>query len=350
MKHQHYNVIGIMSGTSLDGVDIVHAKLVSQPEWGFQIHATQCISYTQAWRARLAHAVSMDLEEIEQLDRDYTRLLAGIINDFKSRNPTSNILAICAHGHTVKHEPVKGITIQIGNRPELATLTRERVVCDFRIQDVQLGGQGAPLVPIGDHLLFASYDYCLNLGGFSNVSLLKNNSRIAYDICPVNVVLNTLATRLGKEYDEGGAFAKAGTINTPVVNQLNRLDYYTAPAPKSLGMEWVNHEVMPLIKQLDPVDAIATFTDHAARQISKALPANERVLATGGGVYNSYLMDRIAHYRGAVISLPSDSLINYKEALIFGLLGVLRLRNQNNCLATVTGASHDHSSGKIYLP
>ena len=258
--------------------------------------------------------------------------------------------AVCSHGHTILHQPEKGITLQIGNLPILATLLNKTVVCDFRKQDVALGGEGAPLVPIGDQLLFSEFDYCLNLGGFANVSTQKENRRIAYDICPVNIVLNPLAEQLGVPYDDGGKFAKQGNMLPQLLEKLNRLPFYKQNYPKSLGLEWVLKNVFPLLdtNRYKTQDLLRTFTEHSAIQLATNFTQNSSVLVTGGGAYNTYLIERVKAHKTVHFIHPDDTLINYKEALIFGLLGVLKLRDDVNCLASVTGAQHDHSSGVVY--
>jgi anhydro-N-acetylmuramic acid kinase len=260
--------------------------------------------------------------------------------------------AVCSHGHTILHQPHNGFTLQIGNLPQIATLVGETVVCDFRVQDVELGGQGAPLVPVGDRLLFAEYDYCLNLGGFSNVSFEHGGKRLAFDIAPVNTVLNFYANQLGLDYDDGGKIARTGNRNEGLFAALNALDYYQKPFPKSLGFEYVKTVVLPLLQNY-PIaleDKLHTFTEHIAYQTAKALPNQQgKMLVTGGGAYNCYLMERMQHYVPQLqLIIPEEKTLEFKEALIFALLGVLKLRNEINVLCTVTGALHDHSSGMIY--
>lgn len=348
MNSKTYNVIALMSGTSLDGIDICYLSLVRDQNWSFQIQISKTISYSETWKELLQNALNNS--NLKMLDQRYTSYLGGIINSFLKEHAINDVIAICSHGHTVLHEPKKGVTLQIGNLPDIAKITGVRTICDFRIQDVSLGGQGAPLVPIGDKLLFNEYDYCLNLGGFANISFEQNGKQIAYDICPVNVVLNHYSNILGSEYDENGAFAKAGTINTTVLNELNGLEYYHRDAPKSLGMEWVQKFIYPILNKVkDPKDAIATFTAHASQQIALHLKTGN-VLVTGGGAYNSYLIASVRNKTLVHIVIPENELIEYKEAVIFGLLGVLRLRNENNCLSSVTGAVKDHCSGVIHLP
>lgn len=344
-----YNVIAVMSGTSLDGVDISYIELCKKKEWSFQIIYSETICYAEEWKTKLKN--SLYVNDLAFLDEQYTEFLSSLIKDFIVRNDIRDVVAICSHGHTVYHQPSKGITKQIGNLPILSMLTGYRTVCDFRVQDVLLGGQGAPLVPIGDQLLFGAYDYCLNLGGFANVSYDDNGVRKAYDICAVNVVLNHFAAILGSEFDDNGAFAKAGLIDSTILKQLNELPYYTLGAPKSLGIEWVHDNVFPILSSIkSPLNALATYTYHIVVQLSNSLKGHGKVLVTGGGAKNKYLIAQLMKLTNAEIIVPAESLIDYKEALIFGLLGVLKLRNEDNCLASVTGASIDHSSGNIYLP
>ena len=260
--------------------------------------------------------------------------------------------AVCSHGHTILHQPHNGFTLQIGNLPLLHDLLPYTIVCDFRVQDVALGGQGAPLVPIGDELLFSEYDYCLNLGGFSNISFHENGIRKAFDISPVNTVLNYYANAMGLPYDDGGTIAKTGTIHPELLAQLNGLAYYKKAYPKSLGMEFVNDTIFPLLHSfaLPAAAILRTFVEHIAFQIAAVCKPNTKLLITGGGAYHTFLIDRLTHHLPSVqISIPDDKTIQFKEALIFALLGVLRLRNEVNVLASVTGAQRDHSSGQIYI-
>jgi anhydro-N-acetylmuramic acid kinase len=355
MAKENYNVIGVMSGTSLDGIDLAHVNLnFKDKKWGYTIHEALTVPYTNAWVERLKEAVDYTPEQLELLNNEYTILLASVIKGFIDDNNINEIDAVCSHGHTILHQPKKGYTLQIGNLPGIETIIGQPVVCDFRVQDVKLGGQGAPLVPIGDRLLFTEYDYCLNLGGFSNISFEENGKRIAYDICPVNTVLNHFAGYYGKDYDDGGEIASGGKINPELLIQLNNLEYYQLLYPKSLGFEFVKENILPIISNYDiPVaDVLRTFTEHIALQIAAAIQ-NEAATAliTGGGAYNTYLINRIKQLAPHIeIKIPDDKTIQYKEALIFALLGVLRLREEINVLCSVTGASADHSSGTVYMP
>ena len=352
MAKKTYNLIGVMSGTSLDGVDIASVKISTKPQYTAEIVTAITVPYTEEWEQKLKAGIHQSPEHLALLDEDYTDYLGQCISQFIDDNNIKNLDAVCSHGHTILHQPEAGITLQIGNLPKLATAINQTVVCDFRTQDVTLGGQGAPLVPIGDQLLYSKYDYCLNLGGFANVSSEKNGNRLAYDICPVNVVLNIYAQRLGEPYDTGGAFAKAGTINPELLKQLNALPFYAKSAPKSLGMEWVHSHILPLLEDADSnsMDILATFTEHVAIQLANQFKEGSKVLVTGGGAFNGYLLERVAFHKDLNIVLPDSKLIEFKEALIFALLGLLKLEGAINCLSSVTGARKDHSSGMVYYP
>lgn len=346
-------MIGVMSGTSLDGVDLAHIHFTLHDGiWDFKILEAETVAYDTEWFNRLKNAVQFSQSALIQLNKEYTNLSAEIINNFISKYKIKNLDAVCSHGHTILHQPQNGFTLQIGNLPKIAKLVNQKVVCDFRVQDVQLGGQGAPLVPIGDQILFADYDYCLNLGGFSNVSFSENNTRIAFDISPVNTVLNFYANQMDLDYDDKGSIAKSGKLNQPLLDELNALSYYSKSYPKSLGFEFVKETVLPLIEKhtISREDKMHTFTIHVAFQIAEALSKkNAKLLITGGGAYNDFLIEAIqTHLPEMELIIPDKKILEYKEALIFALLGVLKLRGEINVLSSVTGAKKDHSSGEIY--
>ncbi len=342
-----------MSGTSLDGIDLAYINFtIKDNKWSYQILESETISYSQDWLNKLKVAVSFSEEKLIELNEEYTELIGTIIKSFIDKHQLKNIDAVCSHGHTILHQPQNGFTLQIGNLPKIAKIIQEKVVCDFRVQDVQLGGQGAPLVPIGDRILFSEYDYCLNLGGFSNISFEENSKRIAFDISPVNTVLNFYANKLGFDYDDKGKIARSGKVNHDLLNELNALDYYKKSFPKSLGFEFVKEIVLPLIERytISIEDKMHTFTEHIALQTSIALPNKTgKILITGGGAYNDFLIERMQfHLPNIQIIIPDNKTLEFKEALIFALLGVLKLRNEINVLSSVTGAKMDHSSGIIY--
>ena len=352
LKQNRYRAIGVMSGTSLDGVDLCEVDFFyHQNKWSYKILKTQTISYETEWKKNLEHAHKLPKKDIKILDEKYCKLLSQFILKFMDK--PDEIDMVCSHGHTIWHQPEKGWTYQIGNLEILSQLIQKTVVCDFRTADVALGGQGAPLVPIGDELLFGDYDYCLNIGGFVNISYQQGNDRLAYDICPANKILNLYAEKFGVEYDDKGKIASQGLCQQDLFAQLNALDFYkkTIP-PKSLGVEWLEKELLPEIEsfKISNEDILNTLSHHIAYQISKALKVrNAQVLITGGGAYHDYLIKCLKKYASDIeIHIPNPKIIDYKEALIFGLLGVLRYRGENNVLKSVTGAKKDHSSGKVF--
>ena len=343
-----------MSGTSLDGIDLaeLYFSVSEKGIWSFEIGVSETIAYPIIWKNNLQEAISYSEEKMKRFNKKYTLYLSEVISKFIKKNSLKNIDAVSSHGHTIWHQPKDGLTLQIGNLPKLAALINQKIVCNFRMQDVALGGNGAPLVPIGDQLLFKEYNYCLNLGGFANISFEEEGKRIAYDISPVNIVLNVLAEKLGFPYDDDGKFAEKGKVDTKLFQQLNQLKYYKENPPKSLGFEWVQKNIFPLLEvfNISTIDQLATVTEHVAFQISTEIKKNASVLVTGGGTFNTYLLKRIQYYKSCNLVVPSSELIEYKEALIFGLLGVLKLRNEVNCLASVTGAKQNHCSGFVYKP
>ncbi|MBT0607500.1 anhydro-N-acetylmuramic acid kinase [Aequorivita echinoideorum] len=353
MKKESYHIIGVMSGTSLDGIDLAEINFkYSEGKWDFEIITAETVPYSVFWRNELKNAIQYSEVKLDRLDFKYTEKLCNEILNFIKKNNILEIDAICSHGHTIFHQPEKGFTYQIGNIPRIAKMLGHTVVCDFRKQDVELGGQGAPLVPIGDRMLFPEYDYCLNLGGFANCSFEKNGKRIAFDICPANIVLNKYAEKLGKDFDEDGDFARSGTIDDNLLRQLNSLKFYSENPPKSLGVEWVNKFIFPVLtaSKLSEENILRTFTEHVAIQLANQFPEKASVLITGGGAYNSFLMERLKANTSVEIKIPQPEIVEFKEALVFGFLGVLKLRGENNCLASVTGAVRDHDSGKIFFP
>lgn len=342
-----YFAIGLMSGTSLDGLDICYAKFQNITNWEFEILKAETIPYSPEWKNHLQNAILLSTEDLLALDKEYGFYLGEKTQEFISKNNITDLDFIASHGHTVFHQPQRKFTLQIGDGRAIKLTTKKPVIYDFRSQDVLMGGNGAPLVPIGDELLFSQYDACLNLGGFSNISLQKNHQRIAFDISPVNVVLNYFAEKLGKNYDENGDFARNGAINFKILEQLNALTFYQKPAPKSLGVEFVNSEIFPLLKDEIPENIIATFTEHIAEQIAKVFNDNElkTVLVTGGGTFNTYLLEKIREKSQTELIVPDENIINFKEALIFAFMGVLRLTNEVNVLCSATGSSENHCSG-----
>jgi len=343
-----FHAIGLMSGTSLDGLDLCFAKFTKQNSgWNYEILQAETFPYSDFWENKLRNSINLKAEELFELNSTFGFFLAKKTQEFIEKYALKNIDVIASHGQTVFHQPEKKYTVQIGDGKAIKILTKITVVYDFRTQDVLLGGNGAPLVPIGDELLFSEFDACLNLGGFSNISFKENGKRIAFDICPVNIVLNYFAKYLGNDFDENGDFAKAGKVNSEILKKLNSLDYYHQDPPKSLGIEWVNENIFPKLRTETPENNLATFTEHAAFQIAEIFKKFnlKKVLFTGGGTYNAHLLERIRHYSETEIIVPKKEVIDFKEALIFAFMGVLKINNEINVLSSATGSSEDHITG-----
>lgn len=357
-NNQEYKVLGIMSGTSLDGLDLAFCSFrIQNGTYTFRIEQASTIPYSAEWQLRLSGLVNASGLELTQAHTDLGLYIGTEARKFIDAHHLKPDL-IASHGHTIFHQPQKGFSLQIGDGYPLMLSSGCRVVNDFRSLDVALGGQGAPLVPVGDALLFAEYDFCLNIGGIANVSARHQQQRIAYDICPANMVLNYLSRQAGRDYDEGGKMAAAGQLHKGLLEELNRLEYYQQSFPKSLGYEWVAAEVFPLLEKysLPAEDILHTFCHHIARQVHNALrplagDGPMRLLATGGGAYNTYLIGLMKQELASLdiaLVVPDNDLVEYKEALVFALLGILRMRGETNCLASVTGASRDSCGGIIY--
>ncbi len=355
MEQNNWTALGIMSGTSLDGVDLCLCNFSNiDGKWSFRIIESHTYPYPKELEDKLVFNSNLTAVELLNLDHELGLHLGELVLKFLTefRIDKDEVNLISSHGHTLYHRPAEGVTLQIGNGPDLFAKTGIPVVCDFRKQDVAFGGQGAPLVPVGDKHLFADYDACMNLGGFANISFESNGERLAFDIAPVNFVMNRLAQKLGSAYDNNGAFARKGTLNSDLLKDLNELKYYTRPIPKSLGAEWVWEVFNPVLWQYSesPENLLRTIAEHVSIQISKTLNSQrlKQCLVTGGGAYNSFLMELIEEKTDCQIILPEREIIENKEALIFAFMGVLRMRGENNVLKSVTGASQNHSSGIIY--
>jgi anhydro-N-acetylmuramic acid kinase len=351
---QLYKVIGLMSGTSLDGVDIAWCEFEQRNnQWSFEIRNAVTIAYSDLWRKRLSEANNLDAYNFSLLNCEYGSYLGDHVRDFVLRYSLMPDL-VASHGHTIFHRPDLGVTVQIGHGAYIAKSSGLPVVCDFRSPDVARGGEGAPLVPVGDQLLFSEYRYCLNLGGFGNISFDQSGERIAFDICPVNIVLNHLARKMGKSFDENGNIARQGEIDANLLASLNELSYYQKNPPKSLGREWLESVVLPILEKstISTKDKIRTFTEHIAIQVVESTINKKigQILVTGGGAHNVFLLKRIEFHSNNKIVIPDQLLTDYKEAMIFAFLGLRRYQGLNNIFGSVTGASCDLCSGAIYLP
>lgn len=339
-----------MSGTSLDGLDIAFCTFAFENnKWKYEIKEAETYKYPVEILKQLTTCSEFSAYEFVNFHNTYGTYLGKKINQFIKKHQLKNIDFIASHGHTIFHTPENRLTFQIGNGAYIAAETKITTISDFRTFDVALSGQGAPLVPIGDKLLFNDYHYCLNLGGFSNVSFEKNEKRIAFDICPVNIVINHYSRQFGKEFDKNGNFAKKGKINSELLFDLNNIKFYNQKAPKSLGKEWLDGIFIPIVEQynISIEDKLRTIYEHIAIQISKIIK-DKNTLITGGGAFNSFLIKLIEEKSKSKIIIPDKKTIDFKEALIFAFLGALRYRNEINCLQSVTGAKKDNVGGIIH--
>lgn len=352
-----YTIIGLMSGTSCDGLDIALCTFSRKNEldWSYVLSCSKTVNYTRELELKLKQAIHCSSVELCQLDIVFAKFMAFEVNKFIAENnlKREDITAIASHGHTVFHQPEKGFTKQIGCGETMAYHTGIKVINNFRQKDIAAGGQGAPLVPIGDKLLFnRKAQAFLNIGGFCNISIL-NNEVIAFDVCPGNLPLNKTIERIGKQYDKNGDEARAGSINKSMLQKLNSIPYYSQNPPKSLGLEWLEEHFLSLLSiDLPTQDLLCTIIEHIAMQIARTLNEYDvnRLMISGGGTNNGFLIERIkAHFSGDVY-IPDIEVIEYKEAIIFGLLGALNLAGQPNCLSSVTGASKNVIGGEIHLP
>lgn len=357
-----YRAIGLMSGSSLDGLDIVFTELHENGgKWSYEILKTACYPYSEDWTKRLSSATDLSAREYLLLHTAYGRYLGQEVLRFIEENELQYKVALVAsHGHTTFHMPERKMTAQLGDGAALAAVTNLPVVTDLRSLDIAFGGQGAPVVPIGEKLLFSGYDYFLNIGGIANISM-NAGDYIAFDICAANRVLNLLALQEGLAFDENGQLAAAGRLNQGLLDQLNMLGYYGQAYPKSLANDFGTDTVFPLITAsgLSTADALHTYVEHIALQIRNAvtsLPNHpspvSRMLVTGGGALNGYLVGKISEQLdglGIEIVVPEKKLVQYKEALVMALMGVLRWREENNVLSSVTGAARDSVGGAMWM-
>lgn len=344
--------IGLMSGTSVDGLDVCCASFSRREDglWQFQIDAARGYTYPPELRRRLREEVQhMSAREFVAFHSEYGFFLGDRVNDFMAETGLHPDI-IASHGSTVFHEPDRQIMFQIGDGAAIAARTGIPTVSDFRRLDIMLGGQGAPLVPIGDNLLFGDYDYCLNIGGFSNISYREGERRIAFDISPVNYVINHYCLTVGLDMDRDGLLAARGTVCEPLLERLDALDYYQRSAPKSLAREWVEREVFPLLDNcaLPLEDLLRTFYEHCAGQLARVTVPGRRILVTGGGAWNRFLLERMQALSGCELVVPEPTVVEFKEALIFAFLGVLYMQDQPSCLRSVTGARHDNIGGMLF--
>ena len=354
LKMKNTTGLGLMSGTSLDGLDMALCSFRQvKNRWVYEIISTKTVSYPDSLSKQLAEAHKYSGLKLTKLDRKYGRWLGNKVVQFNKRH---GILPsfIASHGHTVFHQPANRITLQIGNGAEILSTTGITTITDFRSVDMALGGQGAPLVPVGDYLLFSDYDFCLNLGGIANISCGNDNNRLAWDICPANMALNFIAGKMNMKMDIDGIEGKKGLVNKQLLGELNGLEFYKILPPKSLGREWFERNFLKILTdhQASWHDKLRTVYEHISLMVASACLSypEGRLLITGGGAHNIFLIERINHNSKHDIIIPGKNIIDFKEALIFAFLGLLRLENKVNCLSSVTGSSKDSIGGSVYQP
>lgn len=350
-----------MSGSSLDGLDIAFVQLQENGgKWNFEILHTDCYEYNSEWIAKLKNAVSLSALDYQLLHTEYGHYLGKQVNIFIEKNNLHHqVNLISSHGHTTFHVPEKLMTAQLGDGAAIAAQAQLPVVTDLRAMDLALGGQGAPIVPIGEKLLLDDYTYFLNLGGIANISANINDRLVAFDVCAANRVLNMLVEEKGSAFDDGGKIASAGNIDNDLLQKLNALEYYDLPYPKSLANDFGIETVFPIIKKslLGVEDAMRTYVEHIVFQIKNAiqdqLPSGDgQLLATGGGAFNTFLVERLKAVLNEInieVIIPGKNLVNYKEALIMALIGTLRWREEYNVLSSVTGAKRNSIGGALWL-
>ncbi|MEO7293080.1 MAG: anhydro-N-acetylmuramic acid kinase [Ginsengibacter sp.] len=357
-----YKVIGLMSGSSLDGLDIAFVQLHENGgKWSYEIILADCYEYDSQWINKLKNAIDLPALDYQLLHTEYGHYLGKQVNLFIEKNNLHHQVAlISSHGHTTFHAPQKLMTAQLGDGAAIAAETHLPVVTDLRAMDIAFGGQGAPIVPIGEKLLLGDYTYFLNLGGIANISANINDSLVAFDVCAANRVLNMLAEEKGFAFDDDGKIAAAGKINEELLQKLNELEYYKLPHPKSLANDFGIEMVFPIIKRssISVEDAMRTYVEHIVHQIKNAIVTcqmstdNSQLLATGGGVFNSFFIERLKNILQEInveVFIPEENLAKYKEALIMALMGILRWREEYNVLASVTGAKLNSIGGALWL-
>ncbi len=356
----NYTAIGIMSGSSMDGLDIACVEFSEQKgKWSFNIVAAETKTISAAWIRRLMASTTLSAKDYLLLHTNFGSYCGEKVLTFLKENKIQKkIDCIGFHGHTTFHLPQQKMTHQLGDGAALAAITGIPVVSDLRALDVALGGQGAPIVPIGESLLFSDHNYFLNIGGIANISIHQQKRVIAFDVCPANRVLNMLAALAKKKFDKNGMMAAKGIVNEALLKKLNTLNYYRKAYPKSLANDFGTGIVFPLIRKFEKnIDnGLATYTEHIAWQVMHSIRKNKnkndgRLLVTGGGALNKFLIERLQYHFGKIgvdVIVPGKDIVNYKEALVMALIGVLRLRNEKNVLATVTGASRDSSGGALW--
>jgi anhydro-N-acetylmuramic acid kinase len=355
-----YNVIGVTSGNSLDGLDLVFAVLTEvRGKWTVEIRAAERKPYTMEWTEKLAGAVNLPARDYLLLHSEYGHYTGYAVKQFIADHQLDHqVHFISSHGHTTFHMPSQKMTAQLGEGASIAAVTELPVISDLRAMDVALGGKGAPLEPIAEQLLFPDYNYRLNLGGNATISAVVNGSFVAFDICPCNYILDAVAQTLGKTYDEDGKLAAGGVTDNALLESLNGLAYYAQTYPKTLASKFGTGTVLPMIQgqQLSTQGKLNTYTQHITKQIALSIAplqdgSEQKLLLTGGGAFNSYLVacirEQLQPYNIEII-IANTQTITFRSALMTALLGALRWRQEPNALVSVTGAEKDSVGGALW--
>lgn len=355
-----YNVIGVTSGTSLAGLDLVFVALTEvRGKWTYEIKAAERLAYTPEWEEKLGSAANLPARDYLLLNSEYGHYTGHAVKQFISQHQLDHqVHFITAHGHTVFHVPGQKMTAQLGDGAAIAAVTGLPVISDLRAMDVALGGKGAPILPIAEQLLFPDYRYRVNLGENATIAIQKDEQFLAFDICPCNYILDTLAETLGRAYDDEGKLAAGGVTDQPLLGALNGLAFYNEKYPRTLASKFGTGIVMPMIQQhqLSTQGKLNTYTHHIAAQIEKVvkdlLPQEEdtsrSLLLTGGGTANTYLVKVIEEVLQPLNITVTTQNEPFRNALMIALLGALRWRQEPNALASVTGAEKDSVGGALW--
>ena len=345
MKKTSFRIIGVMAGSSMDGLDLAEVSFeLKNDRWGYLIHKTETIEYPTKLLERLKISSAENQASQQKLDKEFGKWISEQINGFNE----SEIDLVAVHGHTVIHKPQNQISWQLGDGKIIANECNVPCITEFRTLDVQLGGQGAPLVPFGDFNLFSAYSACLNLGGIANISIRESGT--AWDICPCNQILNYLAGQKGLLYDMDGELARKGSLMEELFNKIQKDHFFEQHPPKSLPNNYLSTD---LFENINIEDGLHTYCHFVAQQIKKdLLNVNPgKMLISGGGAHNSFLIQLIRRQLSEwKIEVPNEQLISFKESLVFAFLGLMKFRGEINVLSSVTGAAKDTSSGVIHFP
>jgi len=366
MSIKKYKVLGLMSGSSLDGLDIAYCTFevdktnTINPILKWELLEAETLPFSEQWQARLANLPHTNALNFAKTHTYFGRYSGELVNQFLAKyNCQPDFIA--SHGHTIFHDPDKLFTSQIGDGAALSVVSGYPVICDFRTADIALAGEGAPLAPIADKLLLDRYDFYMNLGGIANITCNIDDKYIAFDIGPANQVLNILAQQLGFDYDNKGENAAKGTVNNELLNIVNNIDYFRKDYPKSIDNQWIVKNIVPLYMEAEGSweDKLRTACEQLAMQTAKDIDTiikkenlqktRYQLLSTGGGTFNDFLITCFEkHCKNVDFIIPKQEIIDFKEAILMALLGVLRMEGIPNSMSSVTGAKRNSIGGAIY--